>query len=513
MEALRDGLVVVAGFEQSVPRDGYDPNFDASVRYFENVGRVVARLDADASSAPGPHAIGGDVTFMLCNDVMCLPPTRRSFLAEPTPLAREIAGAAAPATAPRVAPEPLEPLEPLALSKSREAGTAGGGDVMAAAPVRDRAGASARPTGSVSVEYCSLSLRLLRGERGAARGGRPKAPDRPLPRGVRSGSNPCISSITYGCSSHRHFFVMKRPAFAFPLFALALLGLAACGARTVPEEEAQNSITDPAFLQADFWNDGQAEVAFYEVQRSQNQYGQEADQSFLVGTYVVKHDFDPEAMTKATDGEGVPAFKYALFYEFESGSYQYKRNFVINVAQADLHPLKQSFTSFDWCANRYEELAFHPGGEVAMLKRTDDYGNAAATFDYRADAYPVTALPMLMRGLDFSAQQEHAFFVLLLDGTYVGARARLDGTETLEMSAGPAEAERIVVTYGAPVPSLVGEESDLQESYWRGTGTDRLLLKLESETGRYRMTLVEQLRTPYWNENLWPRLQRVAQRP
>jgi hypothetical protein len=35
-------------------------------------------------------------------------------------------------------------------------------------------------------------------------------------------------------------------------------------------------------------------------------------------------------MTKKTDGSGVPAFKYALFYELESGSYQYKRNWVVN---------------------------------------------------------------------------------------------------------------------------------------------------------------------------------------
>ena len=47
----------------------------------------------------------------------------------------------------------------------------------------------------------------------------------------------------------------------------------------------------------------------------------------------------------------------------------------------------------------------------------------------------------------------------------------------------------------------------------RGVDPARLLLKLEGETGRYRMTLVEHLRTPYWRENLWPRLARVSQRP
>ena len=61
--------------------------------------------------------------------------------------------------------------------------------------------------------------------------------------------------------------------------------------------------------------------------------------------------------------------------------------------------------------------------------------------------------------------------------------------------------------------SLIGEETDASETYWRGTDPARLLLKIEGETGRYRMTLVEQLRTPYWRENLWPRLTQVTQRP
>lgn len=33
----------------------------------------------------------------------------------------------------------------------------------------------------------------------------------------------------------------------------------------------------PDFLTANLWNDGQAEVAFYQIERTQNQYGQAAD--------------------------------------------------------------------------------------------------------------------------------------------------------------------------------------------------------------------------------------------
>lgn len=283
---------------------------------------------------------------------------------------------------------------------------------------------------------------------------------------------------------------------------------------TQPQETAQTT-TDVAFLTGKQWDDGQSEVAFYQVERTQNQYGQDAEQSFLAGTYLVKHTFDQATMAKARSGveDAVPAFKYALFYEFESGSYQYKRNYVVNAAQADLSPLKASFTSFDWCSNLYREMAFQPGGTVDYLMRSDDYGNKAGSFDTQLNAYPVHVLPLLVRGLDFSEADEHPFSIVLPDGNFVRASARLDGIDTVDLASGPAEAERIVLTYDAQVPSLIGEETDDSETYWRGTDSQRLLLKMESATGRYRMTLVEELRTPYWSENLWPRLERVTTRP
>ena len=307
---------------------------------------------------------------------------------------------------------------------------------------------------------------------------------------------------------------MKRLFFA-AIAVFVVLMLAGCAARTAPSYLDAEPITDAAYLTGDLWNDGLSEVAFYQVERTRNQYGQEAPQTFLAGTYLVKHDFDLAAMSKAgrEAEQTLSAFKYAFFYEFESGSYQYKRNYVVNAAQADLTPLKASFTSFDWCSNAYRELAFRPDGSVAALMRSDDYGNAASTFDYQPNAYPLHTMPMLARSLDFAEAAEHTFSIVLADGRYVRARARLDGTDTVSLPDGAVEAERILVTYDAPVPSLIGEETDASETYWRGTDPARLLLKLESETGRYRMTLVEDLRTAYWRENLWPRLTRVAQRP
>lgn len=271
---------------------------------------------------------------------------------------------------------------------------------------------------------------------------------------------------------------------------------------------------DSEYLTADFWNDGQAEVAFYRVRRTRDQYGNANEQEFLVGTYLVKHRFSPTEMTKVTDGTGTSSFKYALFYEFESGSYEYKRNWVVNARQEDLRPFKQSFSSFDWCSNQYRELAFPPDGDVEYRMRSDDYGNRRTSFSSQSRSYPPAQLPLFVRGLDFSESDSVSFSVTVAgEKDHIPAQAVLVGTDTVETEAAPKETERIQVSYSEPVQSLIGEESDSTETYWRGTGPERLLVQIEGATGRYQMSLIEHLRTPYWKENLWDEIERVEERP
>lgn len=292
--------------------------------------------------------------------------------------------------------------------------------------------------------------------------------------------------------------------------------LAGCSNSTAGLEASEaDSITDASYLTDPLWNDGQAEVAFYRVRRSRNQYGEPEEQEFLVGTYLVKHDFDPAAQAKAEPeaGQAVSAFKYALFYEFESGSYEYKRSHVVNAGQRDLRPLKYSFTSFDWCSNLYKEQAFTPGERAAFLMRSDDYGNRTASFDYEARTYPPALMPLLVRGMDFETARRHEFGIVLEGGDVVGASAERAAIDTVETAAGVEEAERIVVRYDGDVPSPYAEEADQSETYWRATGEDRRLLVVEGASGRYRMELIEALRSPYWEEDVYERLDRVRARP
>jgi len=262
------------------------------------------------------------------------------------------------------------------------------------------------------------------------------------------------------------------------------------------------------------WNDGQAEIAFYQVERSQNQYGQDKPQEFLAGTYIVKHDYDVELESKARgDSKSkVPAFKAALFFEFESGAYQYKRNWVTNFAMADMAPLKTSYTNFDWCSNQYKEFSFK-GNKARYLMRSDDYFNEDVNYDVDVDTYPADEIRLLVRSFDFSEKATQDFGVLMDNGEIIRAQARRKGQETVSTDAGEMDTQIISVSYEKPIASFMGNSSDLVENYWVSTRPDRILVQMAGESGNYKMTLVEDLRSAYWRENFYPALKRVSTRP
>lgn len=274
------------------------------------------------------------------------------------------------------------------------------------------------------------------------------------------------------------------------------------------------TVAADAFLMNGVWNDGRAEIAFYQVEREVDQYGRPNPQSFLMGTYLVKHDYDRVSQSKARRDatDRVSSFKWAAFYEFESdNSYQYKRNYVVNATQAELRPLKQSYTSFDWCSNQYRELAFGVDGNVDFLMRSDDYGNESARFAAPENAYPVALIPLLVRALDFSRGSRREFDLLLEDGSTVGVEAELVGREQVTTPSGRHDAERIRLRYDGEYRSYLARRGAAEEIYWRGLGADRQLIAIESES--YRVRLVEHVRSQYWRENVYEKLHKVKTRP
>ena len=81
VEALPPGFSLQE-IVQSEPDEGYDPNFDITVRTFEREAAFTVRLATAADVASRTHEVGGTIGFMICNDRLCLPPTTVPFEAD-----------------------------------------------------------------------------------------------------------------------------------------------------------------------------------------------------------------------------------------------------------------------------------------------------------------------------------------------------------------------------------------------------------------------------------------------
>lgn len=79
---LPAGVALAGDVFQTDPKEGYDPNFDAIVRYFEKEATLAADFTIGESITASPVVIKGTVNFMICNERMCLPPTRWLFTLE-----------------------------------------------------------------------------------------------------------------------------------------------------------------------------------------------------------------------------------------------------------------------------------------------------------------------------------------------------------------------------------------------------------------------------------------------
>lgn len=79
LEALPEGITQEGDFRQTPPKEGHDPNFGVDVRYFEHTATLEATFKVRAGA--GAKTLGGQVEFMICNDRLCLPPTRVPFQA------------------------------------------------------------------------------------------------------------------------------------------------------------------------------------------------------------------------------------------------------------------------------------------------------------------------------------------------------------------------------------------------------------------------------------------------
>ncbi len=77
-DGLPEGFSVKK-IRQSEPSEGFDPNFQENVRYFEEKATVEADIGIAGSVLPGAYTLEGKITHMVCNDRICLPPRTDPF--------------------------------------------------------------------------------------------------------------------------------------------------------------------------------------------------------------------------------------------------------------------------------------------------------------------------------------------------------------------------------------------------------------------------------------------------
>jgi thiol:disulfide interchange protein DsbD len=64
---------------EPVPKEEFDPNFEMQVRYHPGNPRFTQRIKPATANG---FVVEGEVEFMVCNDVTCLPPTAVPFRIE-----------------------------------------------------------------------------------------------------------------------------------------------------------------------------------------------------------------------------------------------------------------------------------------------------------------------------------------------------------------------------------------------------------------------------------------------
>lgn len=93
-DKLPEGLVLQDSVRQAGALSGYDPYFEKTVVYFQGQGLLWA--DFAARSEVVGDELGGVIAYMICNDLICLPPTEATFSTTISAVATPFVGGPSP---------------------------------------------------------------------------------------------------------------------------------------------------------------------------------------------------------------------------------------------------------------------------------------------------------------------------------------------------------------------------------------------------------------------------------
>jgi len=310
-----------------------------------------------------------------------------------------------------------------------------------------------------------------------------------------------------------------------------------------PDQGATQDGTEPAldraFLSLPRWDDGLAELAYYELSDT----GAESPQGEgrLALSILVKHRIDRTTGSKIGDeAKMVDAFFPIFLYDLADpgGPVPVRRFFSGQARQRDLAPLDSSVVEVSATDQCGAILLMAPDGRFPDVRNCHvrrppplpQVSDPTADDSARAP-YLVHLVPLVIRALALPGEVGEAdettsaagpvgplgeLPIRLPDGRVTTATVRYDGRETLATADGEHTCDRFEVTYERPASdpwgdllptSLLGPLPEV-ETYWRDIGEHHQIVRMEA--GGKTLTLIEEIRAPHWSEDFYPRLQRVT---
>jgi len=290
---------------------------------------------------------------------------------------------------------------------------------------------------------------------------------------------------------------------------------------------------DQHFLSLPRWDDGRAELAYYELDGE----GQEGPGQVALAI-LVKHRIDPVIGSKR--GAEDPGAVDSLFTVFlaslaDPGSPVPVRRFFSGQAlQHDLTPVTAGIAEVSGTDQCGALLWLNPGASIpdareCHVRQPPPLPQVpVASAAPERTAYLVHQMPLVIRALTLDRPSDPVpgvgrslgeLAVRLPDGRLTTATVRYRGRETLTTPAGEYTCDRLEVRYDRPpndpwaelLPtSLLGPLPET-ETYWRDTGEHHQIVRMESDD--LTLTLIEEIRARHWSEDFYPRLQRVTAHP
>ncbi|MCG3173009.1 MAG: hypothetical protein GMKNLPBB_01185 [Myxococcota bacterium] len=253
-----------------------------------------------------------------------------------------------------------------------------------------------------------------------------------------------------------------------------------------------------SFLRQPPWYDGKGEVSAYRsvIQRYN------APRRSIEFHVVVSETFNREKLVKQESptppGNQITVTKFNLVRHFQTGIYDYHQVASVFLDQQTAMPIKQTFTSAEWCGLTFKEI-LPRAGLTRMTVNTywDPEASAAYELDTPRGVLTNESLPVTLRALPFATGAVFAAPMIPPQMSSRGprpeireARIVITGKENVTAPAGAFESWRVEADWGGPAKDVL----------WFAESSPHLLVKWDQAEG-HRHELIVSKRLEYWKMN------------